>query len=108
MIPIAVSIEEALAKMDGVVRYSRAGSLRRVRETIKDLDFIIATEDPEQVKTQLLQLSSIKEVIGAGTTKVSVVLGLEYDVSIDFRLVKPKEFATTLHHFTGSKEHNVR
>ncbi|UQZ76533.1 DNA polymerase/3'-5' exonuclease PolX [Niallia circulans] len=108
MIPIAVSIEEHLAKMAGVVQYSRAGSLRRVRETIKDLDFIIATKDPNQVKEQLIQLPSIKEVIGAGLTKVSVILGLDYDVSIDFRLVKPEEFATTLHHFTGSKEHNVR
>jgi DNA polymerase (family X) len=108
MIPIAVSIEEHLAKMAGVVQYSRAGSLRRVRETIKDLDFIIATKDPNQVKEQLIQLPSIKEVIGAGLTKVSVIMGLDYDVSIDFRLVKPEEFATTLHHFTGSKEHNVR
>ncbi|MEK4442714.1 DNA polymerase/3'-5' exonuclease PolX [Niallia sp. FSL K6-0077] len=108
MIPIAVSIEEHLAKMAGVVQYSRAGSLRRVRETIKDLDFIIATKDPNQVKEQLIQLPSIKEVNGAGLTKVSVILGLDYDVSIDFRLVKPEEFATTLHHFTGSKEHNVR
>lgn len=108
MIPIAVTIEEQLAKMEGVVQYSRAGSLRRVRETIKDLDFIVATNAPDQVKEQLLQLPSIKEVIGAGLTKVSVILGLDYDVSIDFRLVKPEEFATTLHHFTGSKEHNVR
>ena len=108
VIPIAVSIEEALAKMEGIVQFSRAGSLRRVRETIKDLDFIIATDDPNQVKNQLLQLPAIKEIIGAGTTKVSIVLGLDYDVSIDFRLVKPNEFATTLHHFTGSKEHNVR
>ena len=47
-------------------------------------------------------------MIAAGDTKVSIVLNLDYDVSIDFRLVKLSEFATTLHHFTGSKEHNVR
>jgi len=108
MLPIAASIEEKLSEMDGVLRFSRAGSLRRVRETIKDLDFIIATEEPGKVKEKLLELPSIKEIIGAGSTKVSVVLDLDYDVSIDFRLVKPAEFATTLHHFTGSKDHNVR
>ncbi|WP_071395974.1 DNA polymerase/3'-5' exonuclease PolX [Bacillus tuaregi] len=108
MLPLAEKIEAALAQMEYVVQFSRAGSLRRIKETIKDLDFIIATEKPLLVKEQLLQLSEIKEIIAAGDTKVSIVLENGYDVSIDFRLVRPEEFATTLHHFTGSKEHNVR
>jgi DNA polymerase (family X) len=108
MLLIAEQIEEKLAVMSDINRFSRAGSLRRMRETIKDLDFIIATNDPLSVREQLLQLPEIKEVIGAGDTKVSLVFRFQYDVSVDFRLVKPVEFATTLHHFTGSKEHNVR
>jgi DNA polymerase (family X) len=108
MLPIAEQIEANLAEMQDIIRFSRAGSLRRMRETIKDLDFIIATNQPEEVRAQLLNLPRIKEVIGAGDTKVSVVLELDYDVSVDFRLVKPEEFITTLHHFTGSKDHNVR
>lgn len=108
MLPIAEQIEHELSKMESVERFSRAGSLRRVRETVKDLDFIIATNKPGKVKEQLLKLEEIKETIAAGETKVSVVLGFSYDVSVDFRLVKPEEFATTLHHFTGSKEHNVK
>ncbi|PLS02595.1 DNA polymerase/3'-5' exonuclease PolX [Neobacillus cucumis] len=108
MLPVAEQIEDKLAEMQDIIRYSRAGSLRRMRETIKDLDFIIATNEPELVREHLLQLPRIKEVIGAGDTKVSVVLALDYDVSVDFRLVKPEEFITTLHHFTGSKDHNVR
>ena len=79
-----------------------------MRETIKDLDFIIATENPIAVKEQLLKMDHVKEVIAAGDTKVSVILDLDYDVSVDFRLVQLSEFATTLHHFTGSKDHNVR
>ena len=63
---------------------------------------------PMIVKDQLLALSGIKQVIAAGDTKVSVVLDYEYDISVDFRIVKDKEFITTLHHFTGSKDHNVR
>ncbi|MFC3883174.1 DNA polymerase/3'-5' exonuclease PolX [Bacillus songklensis] len=108
MLPIAEEIEQALEKMDGISRFSRAGSLRRMRETIKDLDFIIATEKNGQVREQLTALRQVKEIIASGETKVSVVLECEYDVSVDFRLVKEQEFATTLHHFTGSKEHNVR
>jgi len=108
MLPIADQIEAKLAEMPDIIRFSRAGSLRRMRETIKDLDFIISTTQPEMVREHLLNLPQIKEVIGAGDTKVSIVLDLDYDVSVDFRLVKPGEFITTLHHFTGSKDHNVR
>jgi len=108
MLPIAEQIEARLAKLPEIDRFSRAGSLRRMRETIKDLDFIISTTQPEFVREHLLKLPSIKEVIGAGDTKVSIVFALDYDISADFRLVKPEEFITTLHHFTGSKDHNVR
>ncbi|MEO2074679.1 MAG: DNA polymerase/3'-5' exonuclease PolX [Bacillus sp. (in: firmicutes)] len=108
MLPIAEQIEENLAGIPEIDRFSRAGSLRRMRETIKDLDFIIATTQPESVRQSLLDWSNIKEVVGAGDTKVSIVFALDYDVSVDFRLVKPEEFITTLHHFTGSKDHNVR
>ncbi|WP_075982512.1 DNA polymerase/3'-5' exonuclease PolX [Bacillus massilinigeriensis] len=108
MLKVAEQIENAIKQIEKIDQFSRAGSLRRMRETVKDLDFIIATTDPASVKEQLLQLPNLKTVVASGDTKVSVTLELEYDVSIDFRLVLPKEFATTLHHFTGSKEHNVR
>ncbi|MDR6122142.1 DNA polymerase (family 10) [Bacillus sp. SLBN-46] len=108
MLPIAEQIEVRLAETSAINRFSRAGSLRRMRETIKDLDFIIATTQPESVRQSLLEWPNIKEVVGAGDTKVSLVFAFDYDVSVDFRLVKPEEFITTLHHFTGSKDHNVR
>lgn len=108
MLPIAEHIESKLTEFPEIHQFSRAGSLRRVRETIKDLDFIISSEQPEKVKQSLLELPNIKEIIGAGDTKVSLVFEFDYDVSVDFRIVKPEEFITTLHHFTGSKDHNVR
>ncbi|MGO4888643.1 DNA polymerase/3'-5' exonuclease PolX [Anaerobacillus sp. MEB173] len=108
VLPIAEEIENQLKMMEGIDNYSRAGSLRRTRETVKDLDFIIATNHPENVRDQLLQIRGISEVIAKGNTKVSVELSYEYPISVDFRLVQPKEFATTLHHFTGSKDHNVK
>jgi DNA polymerase (family X) len=108
MTGIAEEIEAHLTNIKEIVTFSRAGSLRRVRETIKDLDFIISTDEPKKVKDELLKLPHIVETIAAGETKVSLTLQYKWDVSIDFRIVKPCEFATTLHHFTGSKEHNVR
>jgi DNA polymerase (family X) len=108
MLPIAGQIESLLSDMNGIDRFSRAGSLRRMRETIKDLDFIISTEKPSLVKDQLLGLPNIKEIIGAGDTKVSITFSYDYDISVDFRIVKPEEFITALHHFTGSKDHNVK
>ncbi|WP_273126681.1 DNA polymerase/3'-5' exonuclease PolX [Bacillus weihaiensis] len=108
MLPIAEEIEAYLGKCEGIERFSRAGSLRRMRETIKDLDFIISTNNPSKVREQLLAIQNLTETIASGDTKVSVQLSYEYEVSVDFRLVKPEEFATTLHHFTGSKDHNVR
>ncbi len=108
MLPIAEEIEHCLQSFEGVIRYSRAGSLRRVKETVKDLDFIIATDEPRIVREQLLKLPNIGEVIANGDTKISLQLLYDVHVNVDFRLVEPKAFATTLHHFTGSKEHNVK
>lgn len=108
MLPIAERIEEQLAQIEGVDRYSRAGSIRRYSETIKDIDFIIGTNSPEKIVAKLEDLENVTNVIASGSTKVSVVVTYDYDISVDFRLVKPEEFATTLHHFTGSKEHNVK
>ncbi len=100
-------IERELDQIEGIVTYSIAGSMRRLRETIKDLDYIIATNDPKKVSDQLVELAMVKEVVAHGETKVTVIVEGKWDLSVDFRLVEPHEFMTTLHHFTGSKDHNV-
>ncbi|SDK42091.1 DNA polymerase/3'-5' exonuclease PolX [Sediminibacillus albus] len=107
MLPIAEKIESYLKEITEIKRFSRAGSMRRMSETVRDLDFIIASEDPDKVRDELLALDNIKEKVATGETKVSVVLEEGYDVNVDFRIVTSEEFATTLHHFTGSKDHNV-
>ncbi|SDJ64937.1 DNA polymerase/3'-5' exonuclease PolX [Salimicrobium halophilum] len=107
MLPLSEKVDEYLASLESVNRYSLAGSMRRVRETIKDLDYIISSDNPEKTRDDLLELPGIKEVIASGETKVSVTVEEKWDVNIDFRIVKDEEFATTLHHFTGSKDHNV-
>ncbi|WP_299089515.1 DNA polymerase/3'-5' exonuclease PolX [uncultured Metabacillus sp.] len=108
MLPIAEKIEAYLRQCESIKGFSKAGSLRRMRETIKDLDFIISTTEPGKVREQLLAIPALSAIIANGDTKVSVQLSYDYEVNVDFRIVKPEEFATTLHHFTGSKDHNVR
>src|SRR5699024_2265075 len=107
MLSVAEKSEKELDRIPSIDKYSRGGSLRRMRETIKDIDYIIATEKPEAVRDALLGMDGIKDVVSKGTTKVSVVLADVYDVNVDFRLVRSEAFATLLHHFTGSKDHNV-
>ncbi|PAD21680.1 DNA polymerase/3'-5' exonuclease PolX [Terribacillus saccharophilus] len=107
MLPLAERIESFLESLDDIEQYARTGSLRRMQETVKDLDFIIATNDPKSVQEQLLTIDNLKEVIAKGDTKVSVTLEEGYDINVDFRLIEPAAFATTLHHFTGSADHNV-
>lgn len=108
LIPIAEKIEEQLSNIKEIKHFARAGSLRRMRETIKDLDFMIATDKPAIVKEQLLMLDGFGEATVSGDTKITVLHEGRFKVSVDFRLVQPAEFATALHHFTGSKDHNIR
>jgi DNA polymerase (family 10) len=107
--------EEAVEFINGVLsgihevsEYSVAGSYRRTKETSKDLDFIVATAQPAAVKEQLLAALPVQETIASGDTKVSVTVEFQDPIDIDFRLVAPEEFVTALHHFTGSKDHNVK
>lgn len=110
-LPIALTIKERvenyLDTIKEIQRYSIAGSMRRYREDVKDLDFIIATDDTQTVKEKLLAFEDLEEVIAAGDTKISIIATGQYPINVDFRLVTDEEFITTLHHFTGSKDHNV-
>lgn len=106
--PVVLEINELLASLPEVEKFSVAGSFRRVAETSKDVDFIVATKEYEVVREAILTRLAILETVAAGDTKVSVILDREEPVSVDFRLVTREEFASALHHFTGSKDHNVR
>ncbi|MFC4388274.1 DNA polymerase/3'-5' exonuclease PolX [Gracilibacillus marinus] len=108
VLPVVEQIETYVQSIEEVIRFSIAGSMRRHRETVKDLDFILSTDQPAIVKDKLLKMDGIIDTIAQGDTKVSITIHHQYDISIDFRLVTDKEFPTTLHHFTGSKDHNVQ
>ncbi|OAK68298.1 DNA polymerase/3'-5' exonuclease PolX [Lederbergia galactosidilytica] len=108
MLPLAKNIEHYLGKIEEITEFSRAGSLRRMKETMKDLDFVIATEHGKAVKERLLSMPDVQDATVSGDTKITLTLLGQYKVSVDFRIVQPQEFASALHHFTGSKDHNIR
>lgn len=108
MLGVAAYVDRQLASIPPIQRFSRAGSLRRLRETIKDIDYVIATTEPKETAEALFQLEGVSQVINKGETKVTVAFGFDYEVQVDFRLVEPNFFVTALHHFTGSSEHNVK
>ena len=101
----AEEIREALRDHEGVIQLSVAGSLRRGREIVKDLDFVASSRQPQEVMDYFVALPWVKQVTNHGPTKSSVLL--ENGISADLRVVSDKEFPYALHHFTGSKEHNV-
>src|SRR5699024_12060611 len=87
-------VKAQLDEMEGIDRYSLAGSLRRLRETVKDIDFIIATTEREKVREQLVTMDGVTDIIANGDKKVSVTFQDKFDVNIDFRLVDEKEYST--------------
>ncbi len=101
-------IEDVIQEIQEVTRFSVAGSYRRTEEESSDVDFIIVTENPPQVRAQLVEKLPILETIAAGDSKLSVTLDVDDPIDADFRFVKDEQFATAIHHFTGSKDHNVR
>ena len=102
---VAEPILEGLRSLENVVEAEVAGSLRRLSETVGDLDFIVAAEDSRTVMDWFVRQSSVVEVTAHGTTKSSV--RFEGGLQADLRVVPPNQFAFALHHFTGSKDHNV-
>ncbi|WP_052807266.1 DNA polymerase/3'-5' exonuclease PolX [Risungbinella massiliensis] len=106
---VAYRLLSQIQDMQEVKRVQLAGSIRRRKETIKDIDFVLSTLDPITVAKQIVSLPEVQEVVNHGDTKVSIIVKVEeIVVSCDVRLVTEEQFASALHHFTGSKDHNVR
>ncbi|MDG1241726.1 MAG: DNA polymerase/3'-5' exonuclease PolX [Opitutae bacterium] len=102
---VALPILEGLRGLPQTERAEVAGSLRRLRETVGDLDFIVASADPQPVMDWFVTQPAVAEVTAHGATKSSV--RFEGGLQADLRVVPAEQFAFALHHFTGSKDHNV-
>ena len=102
---IAKPILENLRRLPEVERAEVAGSLRRLRETVGDIDFIVASSNAAPIMEWFTSQASVCEITAHGSTKSSV--RFENGLQADIRVVSSEQFAFALHHFTGSKEHNV-
>ncbi|HKQ31864.1 MAG TPA: helix-hairpin-helix domain-containing protein, partial [Thermodesulfobacteriota bacterium] len=104
--PLAESIVGEIAKIPGTEGTILAGSLRRMRETIGDMDILTIADKTEAVVDAFTGMKSVKDVLASGGTKGSVIL--KQGMQADLRVVGPESYGAALMYFTGSKAHNVK
>ncbi|NNF70517.1 MAG: DNA polymerase/3'-5' exonuclease PolX [Acidimicrobiia bacterium] len=104
-LPIAEEIVAALSGVAGVKSVQYCGSLRRFRETIGDIDILVASTQPEIASEAFVELPIATEVVAKGETK-SVIL-VSGGLQVDLRVVPPSSFGAAVMYFTGSKQHNI-
>ncbi|MDB5095644.1 MAG: hypothetical protein JWM80_65 [Cyanobacteria bacterium RYN_339] len=103
---LADEIVAALREHPAVIAAEPAGSIRRRRETVGDIDLLVASKDPAAVERAIKALDRFKEIIAAGDTKISFLTRDAFQ--IDVRVVEPAAWGAALQHFTGSKAHNIK
>ena len=112
-LPLALSLLEGLRSLPGVMRIELCGSLRRRKETIKDIDILVSSDEPRPIMERFVELPGVVQVIGQGDTKSSVIVSdgamgrRRVMMHADLRVVNDEQFPFALHYFTGSKEHNI-
>ncbi len=107
VLPYADAVVDALRRVPGAEAVSLAGSIRRMRDTIADIDIVVATRDPDAVMQAFVTLPQAAQVLSRGPTRSSIVLG-GAGVQCDLRAVEPESYGAALQYFTGSKDHNVQ
>ncbi|MBI2662329.1 DNA polymerase/3'-5' exonuclease PolX [Candidatus Woesearchaeota archaeon] len=103
--PVVEKLLSELRQLRVVSKAEIAGSFRRGKETVGDLDILVVSNEPSTVMGKFVQFSDVKEVIAKGLSKSSV--RLENGLQVDLRVVKEREFGSALLYFIGNKEHNV-
>jgi DNA polymerase (family 10) len=107
-LPLAQSLLDGLRDCPGIQRMELCGSLRRRRETIKDIDILVSARDADPIMERFVSLPGVAQVIGRGETKSSIIVGSgRIMMNADLRVVDDKQFPFALMYFTGSKEHNI-
>jgi DNA polymerase (family X) len=105
VLPIADSIINSLKNFPGLHNLTIAGSLRRFRDTIGDIDILGTADNPAEVIQSFTMLPQVREVLEKGPTKASVLV--EEGIQVDIRLLDHDSFGSALQYFTGSKQHNL-
>jgi DNA polymerase (family 10) len=105
ILPSAGEVYDQLKFLKGVEKIDMAGSIRRRKETIGDVDFLVISKSPKKIMDFFVSLPGIEKVWGHGSTKSSVRMREGFDM--DIRVIQPKSYGAALQYFTGSKEHNI-
>jgi DNA polymerase (family 10) len=105
ILPKVKEIYEKLKSLKEVERIELVGSIRRMKETIGDVDFLVISKNPEPIMDFFVSLPGVIKVWGKGSTKASVRMKEGFDM--DIRVLPKKSFGAALQYFTGSKEHNI-
>ena len=103
--PIVKQIETRLSNVKGVKRAVAAGSFRRMKETVGDIDYVVVSDNPEKVMDYFVEMPEVDEVLGKGPSKTFVHLNNGMDA--DLFVVPEESFGSSLQYFTGSKEHGI-
>ncbi len=109
VLPLANEIIEYLKKKSPISKINLAGSLRRWKDTIKDIDILASlasSRDPISVMSLFAEMPNVKEVLSKGTTRSSVII--KEGIQVDLRLVDADSYGSALAYFTGSKNHNIK
>lgn len=106
VLPIAHEILEQITRDPSVRKVSIAGSIRRWKDTVKDIDILATSKDPKSLMNAFVRLPQVKEVLMHGPTKSSVII--REGLQVDLRVVGEESFGAALAYFTGSKAHNIR
>ncbi len=104
-VPVAEEVIQLLRGSSAVEAIDPAGSLRRMRETIGDIDILVASSRPETVVEAFTRLPIVQEVLAKGITRPSILT--RANVQVDLRVIAPDEYGAALQYFTGSKAHNI-
>ena len=105
VLPLAERLAAHVREAPGVAAATYAGSLRRMRETIGDLDILAAADDPDPVMRHFVEHEAIAEVLASGSTKTRALVA--NNLQVDLLVVPPASYGAALVYFTGSKEHNI-
>ena len=103
---VALSFTGRLEKLKEVEKIDPAGSLRRMKDTVRDIDILISSELPEKVMDAFMSSPEIKEILTKGPAMSSIIT--KDGMQVDARVVKPASYGAALLYFTGSKAHNIR
>lgn len=106
VLPIANKIKRRLEKLRGAVRVDVVGSIRRKKETIRDIDILAISKEPEFIMDYFTKMKEVKKVIAKGSTKSAILLN--NNIEADIRVLDEKNYGAALLYFTGSKEFNIR